>query len=184
FKEISKIVYDDPDSETTLYRVPTLNVAFAILSLILLVSIVAVIWQDYDRSWKRIQKDFRSELVQSYREQLHERSAKSFGALAALERPLVQMAEKLGVTVPLLPAVPADTNANAYEEIDYRRFRGQANRVERLIAIVTEALDQDPEYARLASAASDAANAANMADAALRYKRGEQQARISYLRLE
>src|SRR5690606_18526405 len=70
------------------------------------------------------------------------------------------------------------------EEIDYRRFRGQANRVERLIAIVTEALDQDPEYARLASAASDAANAANMADAALRYKRGEQQARISYLRLE
>ncbi len=58
FRSLGKVAYDDPDSDTTLYRVPFLNATFAICSLVLLVLTIWAIWQDYDREWKRYQHEW------------------------------------------------------------------------------------------------------------------------------
>ena len=54
FREFSQSIFTEPDSESTLYRVSALNVAFAISSAALLVITLAVFWQDYERQWKHI----------------------------------------------------------------------------------------------------------------------------------
>ncbi|MDE0740217.1 MAG: hypothetical protein OSB83_13520, partial [Planctomycetota bacterium] len=59
FRELSQSIFTEPDSETTLYRVSALNVAFAISSAALLVITLVVFWQDYDRQWKHIQAHWR-----------------------------------------------------------------------------------------------------------------------------
>ena len=41
---VGEQVFDDPDSETTLYRVPSLNVAFFVMSAVLLVYLLLVMW--------------------------------------------------------------------------------------------------------------------------------------------
>jgi hypothetical protein len=179
-RDIARILYDDPDSETTLYRVPTLNVLFALTSLVLLISTIAVIWQDYSRDWKRIQKDFRSELVASYEATIAEQSARSMGPLAALEPPLEAMLAKLGAERPELPVVPRDADPAAFESSDSRRFRAQAQRVRALIGAVREAVELEPKYAELAANVVRANEVVNLADRKLRFTRGDQQSRISH----
>ena len=60
FSAMGKAVYDDPESDTTLYRVPFLNAAFAISSLLLLVVTIWTIWDDYSREWKYYQYEWQA----------------------------------------------------------------------------------------------------------------------------
>ena len=76
---IGKRVYDDPQSDTTLYRVPFLNAAFAVSSLVLLVLTVWAIWQDYDREWKDYNYEWQSYQAEQYRSQLDAEQAKQLG---------------------------------------------------------------------------------------------------------
>ncbi|MEC8895133.1 MAG: hypothetical protein VX675_02325, partial [Planctomycetota bacterium] len=59
FNEFTRSIFSEPDSETTLYRVSALNVAFAVSSAALLLITLLVFWQDYDRQWKHIQAHWR-----------------------------------------------------------------------------------------------------------------------------
>lgn len=76
FTSLGKAAYDDPDSDTTLYRVPFLNASFAITSLVLLVLTIWAIWQDYDREWKGYQHEWFAYQEDFYTSQIENERAR------------------------------------------------------------------------------------------------------------
>jgi cbb3-type cytochrome oxidase cytochrome c subunit len=76
FDGVKKAVYDDPASPTTLYRVPFLNAAFSVSSLLLLLLTVVAIYQDYDREWKRVVFDYQDWEAKDYARQQSEERAR------------------------------------------------------------------------------------------------------------
>ncbi len=85
FSGIAKVVYDEPESETTLYRVPFLNALFALSSLLLLILTVWAIWQDYDREWKQYQYDWQEYKAGQVEKQIEEEEQRIAAAVEELE---------------------------------------------------------------------------------------------------
>jgi cbb3-type cytochrome oxidase cytochrome c subunit len=69
---LGRFFYDPPGSETTLFRVPALNVAFAVTSALLLWVTVWAIWQDHSRDWKRYNAEWRTIQDEQYRRKIQE----------------------------------------------------------------------------------------------------------------
>ena len=55
-----------------LFSQKKLHLVFALSSLLLLVSCVAMVWQDFDRSWKGYQRDFKKTQLELARLRLDE----------------------------------------------------------------------------------------------------------------
>ncbi|MCZ6792383.1 MAG: hypothetical protein O7J95_02070 [Planctomycetota bacterium] len=179
FSGVKERFYDAADSETTLYRVPTLNVVFALSSAALLFWTCLVLWQDYDREWKHIRKDWNRELVEEYRQGLWEVSAARFPELAALELRLTEMMRSFKAPVPSLTAVPGDVVQDGETILDHQRFRAQAMRIDELIAVVYDQLGDDSEFVKRREELSEAENFHDTADRKLRFRRGDLQEKKS-----
>src|SRR2546421_9736023 len=79
------------------YNVDFLNVVFAASSLFLLLSVVWMVWDDYDREWKNIQRRFTRLEMQVTQAQLKQAGAAEGkaqpGARAARAKAAKQMSE-------------------------------------------------------------------------------------------
>lgn len=139
-------IYDEPDSETTLYRVSTLNVAFFVLSALLLFYTLAVIWKDYSRDWKSIQAEWNRELVNNYEKDLNEARSAAEAEVAELRPAVVEM----------LAAVDPEGVADTIEGATNRARGDRLDEFQRLIESAQDALDDhDPEYVKIAQAKED-----------------------------
>jgi len=181
FRDIGKAIYDEPDSETTLYRIPTLNVLFAVTSALLLLSLAVVFWQDYDRQWKHIQKDWIAELRKDYSAERDEHAEASLDGLAGVSDELDAVLRKLdsdaaAATIADLPAKPT-LGSEVTGRAATQSFRQVSRRIEAAIAAARDRLDRDEKYESLAAAAAAKAHESSEADRKSRETRGEYQAK-------
>src|SRR5437867_8317710 len=134
-RAIAQVLYDEPDSETTLYRVPSLNVLFAVSSALLLLFTVLVVWQDYDRPWKVIQADWNDALTDQYEKDLATAKENQTTVLTGLAP---RLEEKVGKLSGGDAAAAAIAKAAALGE-----KRGGAARVDALTEAVKQALERN-----------------------------------------
>lgn len=71
-RALAEVFYDPPESADTLYRVPALNVAFAVSSALLFAVTVWSIWQDHSRDWKNYNAEWRATQTDDYRQKISE----------------------------------------------------------------------------------------------------------------
>ncbi|MFP6632676.1 MAG: hypothetical protein VCD16_08570, partial [Planctomycetota bacterium] len=171
FGEFSKSVFTEPDSETTLYSVSALNVAFAISSAALLVITLVVFWQDYDRQWKHIQAHWRDVQIEESEAGLEVARKGQLGPLGEIAAGFDRIRAKLsgGDATPL----------QGETKKDYGKL---ADRVEELRAAVEELLEdstRSPELQALSGLREDRGKKSfdfDKADRSLRAYRGDFQA--------
>ncbi len=162
--------YDAPDSETTLYKVPAMNVLFAITSALLLAATLLVVGQDYSRPWKRIQADWNGTLAKRYEKDLGDERAKQSKVLADLEPGLAGIIERL------LGAVAAP---GAIRDAHSAGPSGSPARADALLAAARKTLEKNPSYARykeLRAEAEKAHTTFTLREKTLRAFRGDFQA--------
>ena len=164
FGEFSKSVFTEPDSETTLYSVSALNVAFAISSAALLVITLVVFWQDYDRQWKHIQAHWRDVQIEESEAGLEAARKGELGTLGEIATGFDRIKAQLSGSEPA---------GEKNDETDYGQL---ADRVEGLRAEVEELLGIDAELSGLGEARDKASFNFDKADRALRAYRGDFQA--------
>jgi cytochrome c2 len=170
-KSLGETFFDEPDSETTLYKVSTLNAAFAILSTIMLVYFVAVLWQDYWRPWKGIQRDWNEVLVEGYEGDLQAAHEAAIAGSVEIENEAQSiLAEVVGSTV--VEAVRAEA------ELEHGAGReGAPGRVQAYSTAARESLEGDASYQQVKAEAVEARTIAKFADSDLRNFRGDYQAK-------
>jgi cytochrome c2 len=167
-RAIAQALYDEPDSETTLYRVPSLNVLFAVSSALLLLFTVLVVWQDYDRPWKSVQADWNEALGEQYEQDLSKARESQTAQLTALVPKLEEMARKLAAG-DAAAALIAKAAAAAEK-------RGLPARVDALVEGVKTALAKSAKYEELKKAARAAQIKFTLLEKDLRARKGEFQA--------
>lgn len=168
-KNLGAQLYDEPDSETTLYRVPALNALFAVSSALLLLFTVLMVWQDYDRQWKNIQADWNERLTDTYEKALKVEQASQGQLLRELEPELVEIFNKL----------EADSAAEIQAEADRVGPAGSPARANFLLERARGILASDPKFSRyveLQEARDFAATAFDLKGKELRTFRGDFQA--------
>ena len=170
-KSMGETFFDEPDSETTLYKVPSLNAVFAIMSTIMLVYFVAVLWQDYWRPWKAMQRDWNEVLVERYEGDLQ---LAQEGAVAAAKEIEAEAREILTLVAGSATAEAAAAAA-ALKHGD--QDEGAPGRVQQYIAQTRQELEDDASYDQIKSAAVEARTVFTFADSDLRNFRGDYQAR-------
>ncbi|HVR76285.1 MAG TPA: hypothetical protein VMT52_18295, partial [Planctomycetota bacterium] len=166
---IGQNLYDAPDSETTLYRVPSLNFLFSVSSALLLFFTILVAWKDYDRFWKRIQAGWNAELAHRFEKDLEAERAREGVMLAEMEPRLRQVLER----------VRGPDAARVLQEADALGPPGSPERASALVAGAREGLEKEErfaEYRRLRDEAKDAATRFALRETALRAFRGDFQA--------
>ncbi len=153
-------LFDEPDSETTLYKVTSLNVAFFILSILLLVYTVAIMWKDYNRPWKQIQSNWEGELEKKYGAELVE-------AEASVQKTLGDLEPKLeSILASIAPDSAADILASA--------SGSGLDRFEALLADTEEALEtSNSDYADLKRELVEKTTAFSLAEKQLKVDRGK-----------
>ncbi|MCH2367174.1 MAG: cytochrome c3 family protein, partial [Planctomycetes bacterium] len=171
FGEFSKSVFTEPDSETTLYSVSALNVAFAISSAALLVITLVVFWQDYDRQWKHIQAHWRDVQIEESEAGLEAARKGQLGTLGEIAAGFDRIRAKL--------SGESATPLQGETKKDYGKL---ADRVEELRAAVEELLEdstRSPELQALSGLREDRGKKSfdfDKADRSLRAYRGDFQA--------
>ncbi len=164
FEEFSKSVFTEPDSETTLYSVSALNVAFAISSAALLVITLVVFWQDYDRQWKHIQAHWRDVQIEESEAGLEAARKGELGTLGEIATGFDRIKAQLSGSEPA---------GEKNDETDYGQL---ADRVVGLRAEVEELLGIDAELSGLGEARDKASFNFDKSDRALRAFRWDFQA--------
>ncbi len=126
-KALAAMFYDPPESAETLYRVPALNVAFAVTSAILFAVTVWSIWQDHSRDWKNFNAEWRAAQTDDYRQKMGEEDQRLQKEQLAEKQ--AEM-ERLGVALEAMPNFEtADAEAARAEtvwglaEIDAKFFK-------------------------------------------------------------
>ncbi|HZN58857.1 MAG TPA: hypothetical protein VFD71_12330, partial [Planctomycetota bacterium] len=161
-------LYDTPDSETTLYRVPALNVLFAVTSAALLFVTLVVVWKDYNRSWKQIQADWNTQLALHYEKDFRDAATASQARLIGLEPRLTEILAAVG---------GADAAKSA---VDRAAAYGPPGHPQRAAKLSAEALDalaaKYPDYGRLRKETEDLKTRHLLREKAFRAARGDFQA--------
>ncbi|MEC9352821.1 MAG: hypothetical protein VYD81_05865 [Planctomycetota bacterium] len=162
FNEFTSSIFSEPDSETTLYRVSALNVAFAVSSAALLLITLLVFWQDYDRQWKHIQAHWRDGQIEKAEAELSQAKADQLDNIEKSIKGYEAVIRKLGGSE-VATAVP-----ESYEK-----------RVERALQLegeINTQLQLDPDLAAALKTRSDLSFQADIAGRAEREERGNFQA--------
>ena len=169
FREFSQSIFTEPDSETTLYRVSALNVAFAISSAALLVITLAVFWQDYDRQWKHIQAHWRDVQAEESEEALKNAREGELEKLESLAQGFSLVLDKLtGTKIDRgLPEKATRVDVNYLRLVDH---------VQELEVQIEAEVAENSELREKLREKNDASFAASEADRALRAYRGDFQA--------
>lgn len=166
-KTLASQIYDAPDSETTLYRVGSLNALFAITSLLLLGITVLVVWQDYSRPWKTIQADWNEVLASKYEGELKAAQAAQAAEYQQLEPRLAE----------ILAKVAPEAAPGILGSLDPLGAAGAPPRLQKLLGDTREAFaSRFPDYQAHLKAATDSATEYDLADKKLRATRGDFQA--------
>ena len=167
-RALGERVYDEPDSETTLYKVTALNVAFAVSSALLLVYTIIVIYADYNRPWKTLQADYQAKLRADYDTDLQKAREDQVRSLAALRPSLEQILGRV--------ATPEKLESVRAEASRARASGGEIAAVDALVEGAKEALDEKDEYARLREDARKKKIAYTLREKDLRAFKGDFQA--------
>ena len=166
-KVIAGQIYDNPDSETTLYRVGSLNALFAIASLLLLVVTVAVVWQDYAKPWKEIQAGWNEIVANQYESEFLKAQALEGEELKKLEPTLAAILRKIA----------PEEAPEILAELDSRGVAGSPARMQTLVNATQSRFSKKfAEYEQLLDAFKSTQTRYTLADKALRAFRGEYQA--------
>ena len=164
-KAVGQHVYSEPDSETTLYKVSALNVAFTICSAILLLYTILVLWQDYWRPWKQIQADWNDHLVEELQVSLVDAKAELEQKCTTLEPELIEILKLL---------------VGSVEFTEYESKAAQLDsvyeRCEYYAASARELLDSDEEYSALREEWISADTQLGFAETRLKTVRSDMQA--------
>jgi cbb3-type cytochrome oxidase cytochrome c subunit len=169
-KVAAAALYTEPDSESTLYRVPAMNVLFAVSSALLLVYLVLVLWQDYWRHWKVIQADWNRELVERHEKELAEAASERNTQLAGHETELAAILTSL---------LGPERGAAVVEEARLATAAGPDGapaRVERYLGSARRSLEGNERYQELHDAHVRAKTQHLFAEGRLRDFRGKYQA--------
>ncbi|MCH2586032.1 MAG: hypothetical protein MK138_14820, partial [Planctomycetes bacterium] len=162
FNEFTSSIFTEPDSETTLYRVSALNVAFAVSSAALLFTTLLVFWQDYDRQWKHIQAHWRDGQIEKAEAELGQVRAGQLDNLEKTIRGYEAVLKQLGAS-----AGAADVPEG------YEKRVARALQLEGEINVL---LEVDPELSKAMKTKSDLSFEADIAGRAEREERGNFQA--------
>lgn len=165
-------LYDAPDSETTLYRIPALNFLFILSSAALLVFTCVVVWDDYARPWKTLQRDWQAELARRYEVDLAQTRQETAAELATFEPELEAMARKVAGPEQAASILSAANAAGGAGTLP--RAEALTRGIERVLD--TDSREEFVKYRELKRAASESLNIHTLKEKDFRAFKGDFQA--------